>query len=209
MPSFTLNQAVDTLLKNEFDLLRKAGESHELMKQYHIDALPCNHPDVPIWRGDTPESKYIGASYFHEKTNLILTGMVDDVWEDPQGNLIIVDYKSTCTDKEISLEDKWKQSYKRQIEFYQWIFRRNGFSVSNTAYFVFANALKGLPKFDGKLEFKMSIVTHEGNDSWVEKTLSDVKKCLISNDIPDPDAECEHCDYRKRAVEKVYIHTHK
>ncbi|KKS42784.1 MAG: hypothetical protein UV06_C0006G0054, partial [Candidatus Collierbacteria bacterium GW2011_GWA2_42_17] len=32
-PPYTLNSAVDNLLKNEFDLLRKNGEAHELMKK--------------------------------------------------------------------------------------------------------------------------------------------------------------------------------
>jgi hypothetical protein len=43
-----------------------------------------------------------------------------------------VDYKSTSTAKEISLDDRWKQAYKRQMEIYQWLFRQNGFTVSNT-----------------------------------------------------------------------------
>ena len=40
MPGFALNSAVDTLLKNEFDLLRKNGQRHELMIKYGIDAIP-------------------------------------------------------------------------------------------------------------------------------------------------------------------------
>ncbi|MEJ2441526.1 MAG: hypothetical protein P8Y06_01235 [Patescibacteria group bacterium] len=38
LPGFTLNLAVDELLKKEFDLLRKKGQAHELMKKYKIDA---------------------------------------------------------------------------------------------------------------------------------------------------------------------------
>lgn len=205
-PPYTLNSAVDSLLKNEFDLLRKKGESHELMKQYHIDAIPCNHADIAKWRGETPETRYIGISTYYDKTNFILTGMVDDVWEDKDGNLLIVDYKATSTEKEISLEDKWKQGYKRQIEFYQWLFRQNGFKVSDSAYFVFANAGKNRPKFDGKLEFEMSIVSHTGNDKWVEPLLADIRKALESNKIPEPDPECEYCDYRRRSVEAVVKH---
>lgn len=51
-PGFALNSAVDALLKNEFDLLRKNGQKHELMIKYGIDAVPFNHPDLPIWRDD-------------------------------------------------------------------------------------------------------------------------------------------------------------
>lgn len=37
-----------------------------------------------------------------------------------------------------------------------------GFPVSKTGYFVYANAMKTEPKFDGRLEFTMSILPYEG-----------------------------------------------
>lgn len=203
MIPFNLNIAVDVLLKNEFDLLRKAGESHELMKQYHIDALPSNHPDLTKWRGETPETKFKGASVLHPETNFLLTGMVDDVWESSNGEFIIVDYKSTSTDKELSLDDEYKQVYKRQMEFYQFLFRRLGFAVSNTGYFVYANATKNRDKFDGKLEFEMSILTHLGDDSWVDPALLHAKECLDNSKIPQSGENCEFCDYRRLMVETV------
>ena len=203
MPAFTLNSAVDILLKNEFDLLRQAGESHELMKQYHLAAVPLNHPDLTKWRGETPETRYKGASALHQPTNFLLTGMIDDVWQSDNGELIIVDYKSTSTSKEISLEDEYKQAYKRQMEFYQYLFRLLGFNVCNTGYFVFANATKNREKFDGKLEFDMSIVSHTGDDSWIDKKLVLAKECLMTNKIPNPSENCEFCEYRKRMVMEV------
>ncbi len=203
LPPFTLNNAVDALLKNEFDLLRQAGQSHELMKQYHIAAIPSNHPDIVKWRGETTETRYKGASVLHQPTNFLLTGMVDDVWESDTGELIIVDYKATSTQSEISLEDEYKQAYKRQMEFYQHLFRLLGFQVCDTGYFVFANATKNRPKFDGRLEFDMSIIAHKGDDSWIEAKLLEAKECLVSNKIPPPSANCEHCEYRRKMVEAV------
>lgn len=203
MPGFSLNNAVDTLLKNEFDLLRQVGESHELMKQYHIAAVPSNHPDIAKWRGETPETRFKGASVLHQPTNFLLTGMVDDVWESDKGELIIVDYKATSTIKEISLEDEYKQGYKRQMEFYQHLFRLLGFNVCNIGYFVFANALKNRDKFDGRLEFEMTIVTHQGDDGWIEDKLNEARDCLLGDKIPSPSPSCEHCEYRKKMVEEV------
>ena len=203
MPAFTLNTAVDVLLKNEFDLLRQAGESHELMKQYHLAAVPLNHPDLTKWRGETPETRYKGASAIHQPTNFLLTGMIDDVWQSNNGELIIVDYKSTSTSKEISLEDEYKQAYKRQMEFYQYLFRLLGFPVCDTGYFVFANATKNREKFDGKLEFDMSIIAHRGDDSWIDKKLALAKECLMTNRIPNPSENCEFCEYRKRMAMEV------
>ncbi|MBI2049850.1 MAG: PD-(D/E)XK nuclease family protein [Candidatus Staskawiczbacteria bacterium] len=201
MPGWALNSAVDKLLKNEFDLLREKKESHKLMKKYNIDAVPFQHPDLPVWRDDF--YKYVGASVLHEKTNLEICGIIDDVWINKKNEMLIVDYKSTSTSKEISLEDEYKQGYKKQMEIYQWIFRKKGFEVSDTGYFVFANASKNKPKFDGRLEFDLSIIPHIGNDAWVEPTLIDIKKCLDSNIIPDSNPDCEHCNYRELANKKI------
>ena len=200
-PPFTLNSAVDNLLKNEFDLLRKKGEAHELMKKYEIDAIPFQHPDLPRWRGEV--KAFEGALALDEKSNILVNGLVDDLWINKKGELIIVDYKSTSTTKEISLDDQYKQAYKRQMEVYQWIFRKLGFPVSDTGYFIFANAMKNLPKFDGKLDFVMSILSHKGNDSWVGNTLMKLRQTLQSRSIPKEAADCEYCAYRKSSVETV------
>ena len=200
-PPYTLNSAVDNLLKNEFDLLRKNGEAHELMKQYKIDAVPLQHKDLPRWRGEV--KAFEGALALDEKSNILVNGLVDDLWVNPKGEIIVVDYKSTSSAKEVSLDDEWKKSYKRQMEVYQWIFRKLGFPVSDTGYFVYANAKKNLPKFDGKLEFEMTILSHKGDDSWVEKTLLDMRKTLASNEVPAADPSCEYCAYRRSSVETV------
>jgi len=195
MPGFSLNSAVDALLKNEFDLLRKDGQKHELMIKYGIDAIPYNHPDLPIWRDDV--SKYVGASVLHQPTNLEICGIIDDVWINKQEELIIVDYKSTSTAAEISLEDEYKQGYKKQMEVYQWIFRQMGFKVSETGYFFYANAGKNRDKFDARLEFELQIISHKGNTSWVEPTVVEIKKTLESDAIPESNQDCEYCMYRK------------
>lgn len=201
VPPYSLNSAVDNLLKNEFDLLRKEGEAHELMKQYKIDAIPFKHKDLPRWRGEV--TAFEGALALDEKSNILVNGLVDDLWINPKGELIIVDYKSTSSNKEISLDDEWKKAYKRQMEVYQWLFRKLGFPVSETGYFVYANAKKNLPKFDGKLEFEMTILSHKGDCSWVESTLLNMHKTLVSNEIPAPDPSCEYCAYRRTSVEIV------
>lgn len=193
MPGFSLNSAVDALLKNEFDTYRAKKEAHPLMIKYKIDAIPFEHKDMPVWRDDI--SKYVGASFLHKGTNLEICGIVDDIWVNPKGELIIVDYKSTSTQKEISLEDEFKQGYKKQAEMYQWIFRQNGFEVNDICYFVFANGIKDKDMFDAQLEFEMSIISHIGDDSWIEGTIKDIKKCLDSTEIPAANDTCEYCGY--------------
>jgi len=191
-PAFTLNSAVDYLLKKEFDILRKKGMAHELMKKYKIEAIPYYHKDLDIWRDN-----FKGKSYLHQGTNLIIFGAVDDLWVNKKEELLIVDYKSTSTQNEISLDDPYKKSYKKQMEVYQWIFRKSGFKVSDTGYFVFANASKNRPSFDRKLEFDLSIISYNGDDSWVDPTIFDIKKCLDSDKLPSSSETCEYCNYQK------------
>jgi len=192
-PGFSLNSAVDALLKKEFDLLREKGEAHELMKHYHIDAIPFKHPDLDLWR-----ENFKGMQYLHPKTNLIITGAIDDIWINSRKKLHIVDYKATSTSEEISLEQPYKQGYKKQMEVYQWIFRQSGFAVDPTGYFVFANAGKNQPRFDGRLEFVLSIIPHEGDCSWIEPTILEIKKCLESDKIPASGSDCEFCNFVKK-----------
>lgn len=194
MPGFSLNSAVDHLLKNEFDLLRENGQKHALMEKYNVDAIPFKHKDLPEWRGEV--NRFSGAKCLHKKTNFIIDGLVDDVWVNKDDELIIVDYKSTSTEKEISLDDEYKQGFKRQMEVYQWIFRELGFKVSDTGYFVYANGLKGDRIFDGKLDFDLMLIPYDGNDNWVEPTILAIKETLDSDKLPKPAEDCEHCAYR-------------
>jgi len=197
MPGWSLNTAVDILLKNEFDLLREQKKPHRLMHEYHVDAIPFNHPDFHIWRDD--EGRRLGACVLHKKTNLNVCGIIDDIWQHTKtGQLHIVDYKSTSTDYKISLNGQYKEGYKKQMEVYQWIFKNLGFDVSPTGYFVFANATRNRPGFHEKLEFETLILLYQASDAWVEPTLLAIKQTLDSDAIPESSKTCEHCAYRNR-----------
>lgn len=195
---FNLNSAVDELLKKEFDIHRANETAHPLMKEYEIDAVPFQDDRMDEWR----DSLRRGIQYLHPETNLLFTGGVDDVWVDPKGELIIVDYKATSKNGEVNLDADWQIGYKRQMEMYQWLFRKNGFKVSKTGYFVYCNGDKDKKAFDGKLEFNIKVIPYVGDDSWVEGALIDAKKCLMSSKIPKYSEECDYCGYIK-AVKEV------
>ncbi|MFH1769637.1 MAG: PD-(D/E)XK nuclease family protein [Parcubacteria group bacterium] len=195
-PAFTLNSATDTLLKKEFDICRAEGKKHPLMKKFKIDAIPFQHEKIDEWR-----ENFKGVQYLHEPTNLIITGAVDDIWIAPKKELIIVDYKSTSTTKEIDLNDgtPWKEAYKHQMEIYQWLLRQNGFKVSDTGYFVYVNADTEQDAFDSKLVFDEQLIAYKGDDSWVEQAVLDAYKCLRKNKAPKSAKDCEWCIYRDSA----------
>lgn len=195
-PGFSLNMAVDTLLKKEFDIFRNKNSAHPLMEAYGVKAIPLNHPDMDEWRNN-----FKGISFHHKPTNFIIYGAVDDIWQDEKGDFLVVDYKATSTTKDISLDDPYRQSYKRQMEIYQWILRQKGFSVSNLGYFVYANGEKDKEAFDGRLEFKVELIPYEGNDSWVEKIIGQVHDCLTKENIPISGKDCEYCKYHRQLSE--------
>lgn len=197
---FNLNSAVDALLKKEFDTHRANGTTHPLMKAYKLDATPFNDARMDAWR----DALKRGVEYFHEETGLPISGAVDDIWIRPNGELIVVDYKATSKDGRIeALEEEWHAGYKRQIEVYQWLLRRNGLKVSNTAYWVYANAGKDKEAFDGLLEFEITLVPYEGDDSWVEGVLVKIKACLESDALPERSDDCDYCRYREAVGKKL------
>lgn len=189
MPGFSLNSAVDALLKKEFDILRSEGKSHELMDKFGVKATPFSHKDLEEWR-----TNFSGVRFTHP-TGLILFGAVDDLWINKEGEIHVVDYKSTSTSEEISLEGPYKEGYKRQVEIYQYLLQNLGFKVSKIAYFVYANARKDLDKFEEKLIFDMKIIPYEGNNSWVEGVINKINDTLNTNEIPMPGNNCKYCGY--------------
>ena len=197
-PPYSLNSAVDHLLKLEFDVHRVKGETHPLIKEYGIDAIPYSHKDIDIWRAN-----FTGVQYLHPKTNLYIYGAIDDVWVNPSGELHVVDYKSTAKDTEVNLDSEWQMGYKRQMEVYQWLLRRNEFNVSNTGYFVYCNGIKDKEAFDAKLEFNIKVIPYVGNDNWIEDTLENIKSCLDSDKIPEYSNECEWCEYQEKMAKQI------
>ncbi len=189
---FNLNNAVDKLLKKEFDIHRTEKTSHPLMDTYGIDAVPFAHADLDIWR-----ENFQGLRFYHEPSNFIVTGAVDDVWISPKGELLVVDYKATSKESEVNIDALWQDAYKRQMEIYQWLLRNMGFQVSDTGYFVYVNGRTDVEAFDGRLEFEIKIIPYVGKDSWIVKTLQKIRNCLENDNIPKAHSECDWCAYRK------------
>jgi CRISPR/Cas system-associated exonuclease Cas4 (RecB family) len=210
-PPFNINKTIDELFKKEFDVHRAAGTPHPLMLEYKLtDVIPFAHKDMDTWR-----YTFTGVVTLHQPTNLHVFGAVDDVWVNDAGELIVVDYKATSKDKEVSINSGWQISYKRQMEVYQWLLRQNGFKVSSTGYFVYTNARVDVDDFHDTLEFRTKLIPYVGDDQWVEPTLHAMKACM-DGDMP-PVGEsimggvCEHCDYARRRTELTlqYIHDSK
>jgi len=196
-----INKAIDELFKKEFDSYRAKGEPHPLMIENQIKAIPYAHKDLDTWRHN-----FTGIVAVHAPTNLHVFGAVDDIWVNDDGQLIVVDYKATAKDKEVSIDADWQISYKRQLEVYQWLLRQNGFDVSDTGYFVYTNGRMDLDGFNNRVEFRTKVIPYTGSDAWVEPTLIKMK-ATMENDVMPPIGEaamggdCDYCTYARSRTE--------
>lgn len=194
-PPFLLNTAVDHLLKQEFDFYRIKGTPHPLMKKYNVDAIPIPHQDLDQWRHN-----FTGVQYLHQPTNLLIYGAIDDLWQNSQKEYIVVDYKATSKKEPATSAQQLWPGFLTQMEIYQWLLRQKGYSVSHTGYFVHCNARKDKQAFDAQLEFNITLIPYQGNDGWVKDTINKIHNCLNQIQIPDPNPECDYCQYRNKAT---------
>lgn len=195
-PPFNINKTIDELYKKEFDAHRAAGTPHPIIVKNKLKMKPFAHEQIDQWRHN-----FTGISTLHQPTNLHIFGAIDDVWVNEKDELIVVDYKATSKDKEVSIDSAWQISYKRQLEIYQWLLRANGFAVNDTGYFVYTNARMDADGFDDRLDFTTKLIPYKGSAAWIDDTLAQMKACL-EGDIPPVGesimgGECEHCAYAR------------
>lgn len=203
-PPFNINKAIDELFKKEFDVYREKQEPHPLLVETGIKAVPYQHKDLDTWRHN-----FTGVTTLHKPTNLHVFGAVDDIWINEAGELLVVDYKATAKDKPVKAlgaEGTWHDMYRRQMEVYQWLLRQNGFTVSNTGYFVYATGTQDRDGFFNKVDFDTYVFPHNGSDSWVEQTIISMKDCMDSDTMPAIGSAamggpCDYCTYARARTE--------
>ncbi len=198
-PPFRINSAIDELLKKEFDTYRVEGKPHPIMVEFGVAAVPFVHDSLDEWR-----QNFVGVQILHEETNLLVTGAIDDVWINDQKELCVVDYKATAKQSDVTLDADWQISYKRQMEIYQWLLRQNGFSVSNTGYFVYTNGRLDMDGFNNRVEFRTKVIPYTGSDLWIGPALHKIKACL-EGEIPAMGkaamgGDCDFCTYVEKRL---------
>ena len=194
MPGWSLNSAVDDLLKKEFDEFRKKQIPHTIIKKNKLNLIPFKHEKMNYWR----DALRGGISFLDENTNLEIHGGIDDIWYDPEKKeLVVVDYKaqsnSTPVQTDNYLSNIYHQNYKIQMDIYVHILRKMNFRVSDVAYFYVCNADRNYEKFDSKLNFTISLVPYKTNTIWIDQKIVEMKKTLDSENIPEINKNCEKC----------------
>jgi hypothetical protein len=158
--------------------------------------VPHAHPQLNDWRNN-----FRGVRTVHEQSNFELYGAIDDLWRDlATDELIVVDYKATSKTAEVSIDADWQMGYKRQMEFYQWLLRRQGLAVARRGWFVYCNARRDLPAFEQRLEFTIKLLPYDGDDGWIEETLAAMRRTLAAPAPPPNTGECEYCVFAEKAA---------
>lgn len=210
IPGYNINEATDILLKKDFDLHRTSGTCHPFLQNLEMDFLvPFQHSNFELWT----QSMHFGAEgrfhTIHKSTNLKVGGGLDDVWFNTKtGQVHLVDYKSTSqksAGKRITLDDWWKASYKRQMDFYIWVMNRLGIETSDIGYFLYCDGDRFtdepfLKDRSATMEFKITLIAYESDLSWIEPTLEKIKALLDSPICPDHSKHCEHGAFLKACL---------
>ena len=116
-PGWTLNETTDLLLKKEFDHCREQQIPHRLFAPNGLShVVPFDHPEMDNWR----DSLHHGLLLRHKDTSIILTGGVDDIWQDTRTKkLIVVDYKSQAKRGIVDKQDYLDNLYHSILNIFQ------------------------------------------------------------------------------------------
>ena len=207
----SLNNLVDACVKNDMDYCRSHDRIHPVFTHSNLDLKPYNPEDFSIvqrWRDDM--KSYIGATYLYEKYNWLLCGIIDDVMINNDEELVIIDFKSTTKHQDLNTFDEvpFSAGLKIQLEWYNWLFLQKGFSVDNTAYLVYYNAVqdKHLQHHEdySLMRFRRSAIPVECELDWIEPTIDEMYECLKCPEPPKQDHysfkgkernKCDQCAY--------------
>ena len=213
-PGWTLNTLTDTLLKKEFDECRKKQEPHRIMIQNNLNHLvPYKSEIIKDKNGNDKllldewrDSIHYGLKHRFKETNIILQGGIDDVWFNTKTEeLVVVDYKSQHKKDGVSqdtyFDDPYKNSYKRQLNYYAYLLKGMGHEVSSDAYLYICNAKEVKEGFHGKMLFDEVLIHHEIKTDYLEEEIQKMIDAMNSEKIPEGHTSCENCAYaRQRSV---------
>jgi hypothetical protein len=203
-----LNQAMDTLLKQEFDLCRREGRPHPIQSQHvtaledgTLDASPCGPVQARLFpeadRLQEWRSSRRGLRWTDPLTEFTLFGAVDDLFQFPDGSLAVVDYKSSGAS-----QIKVYPSYRFQLEVYTFLLSRMGYATSEDGYLAFFVARKD-DGFGGRLPFQGTLVRVKLKPERVVDLFREAAALAEADSAPLPGEECDLCRWNAEAEEAL------
>ena len=199
-PGWTLNETTDLLLKKNLMSAENCRGRIVCLRQMGLRI--SFRLITQIWING---GIHCAMEWRDLDTNIILTGGVDDIWQDTKtGELIVADYKSQANFKPLDpdnyLSDVYHEGYKIQMDFYAFLLKEMDFQVGPTAYFI-CNADRAAEGFFGKMDFSETLIPYEWDTSWIPEQVEAMIQTMNSTSIPDSNPSCKNCAYANQRAQ--------
>lgn len=179
---YSLNLAVDGLLKEEFDDYRQKRIPHPLFEDNNIEAkLFPNQKLINQWRNNLA-----GIRYFDKDLQATLFGAMDDVLEFSNGKLSPLDYKSAGS-AAANVYDR----FQLQMDVYTFLLEKNSYKTFGKGYLAFYIVDKSRGFID-RLPFKKEIVEIDTNPEDIYEIF---KEAVIVLKQPNPPRHSDDCQF--------------
>jgi len=167
----------DPYLKKIFDEYRKNKEKPEELKNYDFDLFD-DIKKLEVWRKR-------GIEYLHPKHKVIYYGEIDDILK-KEKFLVPFDFKTT-----LSKEFQIYESYKRQLEIYGYLLKKQGEEVLNLGAF-YVVKIDINEKFE-KIEERKLVIIEDLNYEIYDEILENLYQIYFSDKEPEPNENCPYC----------------
>lgn len=188
------NNAIDRMMKDEMDIIRQKGVRQHAVEISGKEFVLSRIKSLGKWRHSSHGLCYQWGE------DLMLKGVLDDVWEDSKGNLVVVDFKSTASDSLMEALPRWSDKIERQLSFYSYLLTQIGYAVSNESivFYVVGKIKKdGLSK---QMEFDYQKFIVRNDMAWIDSTVQAALATLKRNDAPERGEKCIYCKFEKRSL---------
>jgi len=180
---YTLNNALDGLVKREFDGYRAKGELPPILKEANLQArLFLDTDQLRRWR-----SNQAGLRWKDGLTGYLLTGALDDLLEFPDGRLAVLDFKASGKEDPCVYPD-----YQLQLDVYTFLLQQMGYRTAPFGYIAFFVVVKDAG-FLGRLPFKGLLRQVDVQPDRVSKIFKEAVILAESKQAPDAGPECDLC----------------
>ena len=188
-PLVLSNRIVDDF-KKELNICRVEKNIHSKVKELNKNLIPISHNKLEEWK-----SSFKGASFLDDSTNLLVVGIIDDIWLDRSTNKnhsVII--KSNSKKNQMSYENIWP-GYWRQLSLYSYLLSKNLLPMSSTGILVFINTPTSMDQMENKKNFNLNIFEKILDFDWIQPTIKEISKTLNKETPPESSKKCKYCNY--------------
>ena len=149
-----------------------------------------SHNKLEEWK-----SSFKRVSFLDDSTNLLIFGIIDDIWRDRSTNKnhsVII--KSNSKKNQMSYENIWP-GYWRQLSLYTYLLSKNLLPMSSTGILVFINTPTSMGQMENRKNFNLNIFEKILDFDWIQPTIKEIFKTLNKETPPESSKKCKYCNY--------------